>query len=102
MQTICETEYRPNKVSGGYADRVLRIDLSKPEITIQEISPDFRDKYIGGRGYALKLIWDETARETRYDSPENSPEQANSLSARFLLSPILLLTRTLAVISVRC
>jgi aldehyde:ferredoxin oxidoreductase len=71
MQTIHEIEYEPNQVSGGYADRVLRIDLSKTEISIQEISSDFREKYIGGRGYALKLIWDETTRETHYDSPEN-------------------------------
>jgi len=45
--------------------------LSTREITIQKLPPDFKSKYIGGRGYALKLIWDGTTRETLYDSPDN-------------------------------
>ncbi|MCJ7515044.1 MAG: aldehyde:ferredoxin oxidoreductase [Dehalococcoidia bacterium] len=71
MKIIQQIEYKPAKVVGGYTDRILRIDLSKPEVTIQELPPDFKNKYVGGRGYALKLIWDGTTRETRYDSPEN-------------------------------
>jgi aldehyde:ferredoxin oxidoreductase len=71
MKILCQIEYRPAKVIGGYTDRILRIDLSQPEITIQKLPPDFKNKYIGGRGYALKLIWDGTTRETHYDSPEN-------------------------------
>ncbi|MCJ7828556.1 MAG: aldehyde:ferredoxin oxidoreductase, partial [Dehalococcoidia bacterium] len=71
MKILRQIEYKPAKVVGGYTDRILRVDLGKPEITIQELPPDFKNKYIGGRGYALKLIWDGTTRETRYDSPEN-------------------------------
>ncbi|MFC1920458.1 aldehyde ferredoxin oxidoreductase family protein [Chloroflexota bacterium] len=71
MEILKQIDYTPAKVSGGYTDRVLRIDLGKIEITVDEMPPDFKKKYIGGRGYALKLIWDGTTRETRYDSPEN-------------------------------
>jgi aldehyde:ferredoxin oxidoreductase len=71
MKILRQIEYKPTKVVGGYTDRILRVDLGKPEITIQELPPDFKNKYIGGRGYALKLIWAGTTRETRYDSPEN-------------------------------
>jgi aldehyde:ferredoxin oxidoreductase len=71
MKILHRIEYKPAKVVGGYTDRILRVDLTKPEITIQELPPDFKNKFIGGRGYALKLIWDGTTRETRYDSPEN-------------------------------
>jgi len=71
MKILHQIEYKPTKVVGGYTDRILRVDLTKPEITIQELPPDFKNKYVGGRGYALKLIWDGTTRETRYDSPEN-------------------------------
>jgi aldehyde:ferredoxin oxidoreductase len=71
MKILHQIEYKPARVVGGYTDRILRIDLSKPEITIQKLPPDFKDKYIGGRGYALKLIWDGTTRDTRYDSSEN-------------------------------
>jgi len=45
--------------------------LNTRSISVRELAPDFKDKYIGGRGYALKLIWDKTSRETRYDDPEN-------------------------------
>jgi aldehyde:ferredoxin oxidoreductase len=71
MKILHQIEYKPAKVIGGYTDRILRVDLTKPEITIQKLPPDFKNKYIGGRGYALKLIWDGTTRETHYDSPEN-------------------------------
>jgi aldehyde:ferredoxin oxidoreductase len=71
METRRQIEYEPARVVGGYTDRILRVNLSTGEITIQELPPDFKDKYIGGRGYALKLIWDSTTRETGYDSPEN-------------------------------
>jgi aldehyde:ferredoxin oxidoreductase len=71
MEILKQIKYKPARVVGGYTDRILRVDLSTKEITIQELAPDFKDKYIGGRGYALKLIWDYTAAETRYQSPEN-------------------------------
>jgi len=71
MKILRQIEYKPTKVVGGYTDRILRVDLGKPEITIQKLLSDFKNKYVGGRGYALKLIWDGTTRETRYDSPEN-------------------------------
>jgi len=71
MKILHQIEYKPAKVVGGYTDCILRVDLSKPEITIQKLPPDFKNKYIGGRGYALKLIWDGTTQETHYDSPEN-------------------------------
>ena len=66
-----QIEYQPARVIGGYTDRILRIDAGKGEIRIQELPPDFKNKYTGGRGYALKLIWDETGRDTRSDSPDN-------------------------------
>src|SRR4030042_1841435 len=71
MRVLQKLKYHPARVLGGYTDRILRVNLSNGEIAIQELPPDFKGKYTGGRGYALKLIWDETTRETRYDSPEN-------------------------------
>jgi aldehyde:ferredoxin oxidoreductase len=40
-------------------------------ISILELAPDFKDKYVGGRGYALQQVWEGTTKDTRYDSPEN-------------------------------
>ena len=71
MEILRQINYERASVVGGYTDRILRIDLGTREIVIQELPPDFRDKYVGGRGYALKMIWDGTTRGTHYDSPEN-------------------------------
>jgi len=71
LEILHQTEYERAKVVGGYTDRILRVNLSTQEITIQVLPPDFKNKYIGGRGYALKTIWDGTTRETHYDSPDN-------------------------------
>jgi aldehyde:ferredoxin oxidoreductase len=71
MKISHQLGYQPARVVGGYTDRILRVNLSSGEIKIQELPPDFKNKYTGGRGYAIKLIWDETGRETRYDSPDN-------------------------------
>jgi aldehyde:ferredoxin oxidoreductase len=71
MEILRQIKYKPARVVGGYTDRILRIDLSRREINIEKLPPDFKDKYTGGRGYALKLIWEGTTGETRYDSPEN-------------------------------
>ncbi len=77
MKVLQQFSYQPARVVGGYTDRILRVDLGSQEIRIQELPPDFKTKYTGGRGYAIKLIWDETRRETRYDSPENLLVMAN-------------------------
>ena len=71
MEILRQIEYQPARVAGGYTDQILRVDLGAREIAVQELPPDFKDKYIGGRGYALKLICDHATRDTRYDSPDN-------------------------------
>jgi aldehyde:ferredoxin oxidoreductase len=71
VEILKQIKYKPARVTGGYTDRILRIDLTDREIAVEKLPPDFKAKYTGGRGYALKLIWDGTSGETRYQSPEN-------------------------------
>ena len=71
MKTIKQIRYTPPEIVGGYTDHILRVNLSTNEISVQKLPPDFKNKYIGGRGYAIKLIWDETRKKTKYNSPDN-------------------------------
>ena len=71
MKTLKSLKYRPNSITRGYTDKILQVDLSSRQISLLSLPPDFKDKYIGGRGYALKYIWDQTTGDTQYDSPEN-------------------------------
>ena len=66
MEIVRQIKYKPAMVVGGYTDRILRVDLGTQEITIQELPPDFKNKYVGGRGYALKMIWDGTSRSLQF------------------------------------
>lgn len=71
MKIIESLSYKPGQIKGGYTDQILRVDLGTNAISLIKLPPDFKEKYVGGRGYALKLIWDGTSGDTRYDSPEN-------------------------------
>ncbi|MDY7038178.1 MAG: aldehyde ferredoxin oxidoreductase N-terminal domain-containing protein, partial [Thermodesulfobacteriota bacterium] len=71
MKILRSIQYKPSPIKGGYSDKILRVDLVSKTITTLQLAPGFKEKYIGGRGYALKLIWDMTSNKTRYDSPEN-------------------------------
>jgi aldehyde:ferredoxin oxidoreductase len=71
MKILRSIKYKPAPIQGGYTDSILQVNLSSCSISIREVRSDFKEKYIGGRGYALKLIWDGTSGETSYDSQEN-------------------------------
>ena len=69
--TIAEVVYSPADIVRGYTDRILRVDLTDNTIEVEILPEAFKEQWIGGRGYALKLIWDGTDEKTRYDSLEN-------------------------------
>ena len=46
-------------VKGGYLGKLVRIDLASRKVRVQELSEDFMVKYVGGRGWAARLLWDE-------------------------------------------
>ncbi len=71
MRVFESIQYKPSPIKGGYSNEILKVDLGSYTISSLKLSPDFKEKYIGGRGYALKLLWDGTSGDTRYDSPEN-------------------------------
>jgi aldehyde:ferredoxin oxidoreductase len=54
----------------GYAGEILKIDLSEQKITRLETA-DYSDRFIGGRGIAAKIYWDQTTPETKAFAPEN-------------------------------
>jgi aldehyde:ferredoxin oxidoreductase len=71
MKKLDSIRYEVAPVQGGYTDQILQLDLTSLTISTIDVEPDYRRKYVGGRGYAIKMIWDGTFKETRYDSPEN-------------------------------
>jgi aldehyde:ferredoxin oxidoreductase len=52
------------KKLGGYAGKILRIDLSKEKIKKEELSKEVSKNYIGGRGRDAKVLFDELSPKT--------------------------------------
>jgi len=55
----------------GYAGKIARIDLATKKITIEETPKSWIKEYLGGRGFASKILFDEVPPEVDAFSPEN-------------------------------
>lgn len=55
----------------GWNGKILRVDLSRLKVTTQDYDVDFAIKYMGGRGFAVKTLWDELKPGTDPLGPEN-------------------------------
>ena len=55
---------------GGWAGKVLRVDLSTGKISTEDTLEKYRD-YLGGTGIGYKVLWDEVSAGTRPFDPEN-------------------------------
>ncbi|MFX1295791.1 MAG: aldehyde ferredoxin oxidoreductase family protein [Promethearchaeota archaeon] len=56
---------------GGYAGKILKINLTTEKMKIRFLNENFAIKYIGGRGFGARLIWDHTDANTNPLGPEN-------------------------------
>lgn len=66
-----EWSYTWAPLNKGYTDKVLYLNLSENEIREKQVPPQMKEKFIGGKGYGLKLLWDATKPGTKWDDPEN-------------------------------
>ncbi len=63
--------YKWTALDKGYTDKILYVNLSENEIKEKPVPQLMKDKFIGGRGYGLKLLWDATKPDTKWNDPEN-------------------------------
>lgn len=63
--------YNWTPLNKGYTDKTLYINVGTPEIKEKEVPAVMKEKFIGGKGYGLRLLWDATKPETKWDDPEN-------------------------------
>ena len=43
----------------GYMGRILRVNLSKRSVSEEKLDEEMARKYVGGRGFGAKLLFDE-------------------------------------------
>ena len=52
------------KIKGGYSWNILWVDLDHGEAKPLEFDEAFALRYIGGRGFGAKLVWDQLQKGT--------------------------------------
>lgn len=70
-RVLAEFPFEVKDLDKGYADRTLRIDLDKNEITIRPVTQQMKDLWTGGKGFDLWLMFQEIDKDTRWDNPKN-------------------------------
>ena len=59
------------KKKGSYAGKILRVDLSTGKVEKKDLDLDFGHKYIGGRGFGSRFLYDEVPPEVAPYDPAN-------------------------------
>ncbi|MCX5971707.1 MAG: aldehyde:ferredoxin oxidoreductase [Coprothermobacterota bacterium] len=68
---LAEYNYQLRPVERGYNNRTLFIDLGSKEIAEKPVCFEMKRKFVGGKGFDLRLLWDAVQETTRWDDPEN-------------------------------
>ncbi|MFC2104741.1 aldehyde ferredoxin oxidoreductase family protein [Bacteroidota bacterium] len=66
-----EWKYELRPIDKGYNDRTLYINVGSNEIKEKPVPQEMKEKFIGGKGYGLRLLWDGTTPKTKWNDPEN-------------------------------
>ncbi len=64
-------DYKWTPLYRGYTDKILYINTGSSEAREKEVPAQMKEKFIGGKGYGLRLLWDATKPDTKWDDPEN-------------------------------
>ena len=56
---------------GGYLGRILRVDLSNGQTSVEELSRSFIEKWVGGVGFGARYLYEEVDAGVKWSDPEN-------------------------------
>ena len=64
-------QYSKKELYRGYTDKILYINVGGNEIKEKDVPAQMKEKFIGGKGYGLRLLWDAITPSTKWNDPEN-------------------------------
>lgn len=70
-ETLQSWPYEWTALDRGYTDKTLYVNLSDNIVKAKAVSPLMKEKFVGGKGYGLRLLWDATKPDTAWDDPAN-------------------------------
>ena len=77
---IASFPYTWKALDKGYTDQTLYISVGggdgtitskEPSCKVKPVAPEVKEKFIGGKGYDLRLLWDAVTPATKWQHPEN-------------------------------
>ena len=70
---LARKEYQIPEIEKGYANQILYINLTRNEILIKPLIQEMKQKFIGGKGFDLWLMWNALPKNkiVQWDDPEN-------------------------------
>ncbi len=71
QKILKEWAYTWTPLDKGYTDKILYVNVGSGEINEKIVPPLMKEKFVGGKGYGLRLLWDGTKPDTKWDDPEN-------------------------------
>jgi aldehyde:ferredoxin oxidoreductase len=71
LQVLAEFEYDVPTIDKGYAGRTLYVNVGSGEIAAKPVIDEMKEKFVGGRGFDLWLLWQGVNDDTQWDDPEN-------------------------------
>ncbi len=66
-----EWKYTKKELYRGYTDKILYVNVGDKTIKDKDVPTVMKEKFIGGKGYGLRLLWDATKPTTKWTDPEN-------------------------------
>ncbi len=71
LNVLATFAYDVPPVERGYTGQTLYVNVSDGKIQAKPVTQAMKEKFIGGRGFDLWLLWHGVKDNTRWDDPEN-------------------------------
>lgn len=68
---ITSHKYTWAPIDKGYNNRTLYVNVGTRLIKEKPVTQEMKDKFIGGKGFDLRLLWDATQPDTKWNDPDN-------------------------------
>jgi aldehyde:ferredoxin oxidoreductase len=70
-RVLAEYTYEAPPVERGYAGQTLYVNLSENTVRAKPVTDVMKEKFVGGRGFGLWLLWHGVNDDTKWNDPEN-------------------------------
>lgn len=71
LRVLAEFDYEIPETDKGYTGQTLYVNVGEGAINSKPVTDEMKEKFIGGRGFDLWLLWHGVEDQTQWDDPEN-------------------------------